>query len=177
MKRFLSCLTLLLVAACHRGSDQAQVHKPLARAKAPVAVQPGVQELTAGMVEAASQGKSQAPVALKFDLAQRPVQGEPLEVIIALLPQIAASPATIDVSAPEGLKLADGDGRIEFPSVDAAQVYRHTIKLTPMAEGVFVLNFAVSLKHDQLTDSRTFSVPIIVAASPGGGAKQASSQS
>ena len=56
-------------------------------AKAAAAKTP--QQLTADMVEAASQGKSQAPVTLKFDLLQRPTVGQPLEVALALLPQIA----------------------------------------------------------------------------------------
>ncbi len=45
-------------------------------AKAAAAKTP--QQLTADMVEAASQGKSQAPVTLKFDLLQRPAVGQPL---------------------------------------------------------------------------------------------------
>ncbi len=68
------------------------------------------------MVEAASQGKSQAPVMLKFDLLQRPTVGQPLEIALALLPQIPAAAATIEVAASDGLQVAAGDSRIEFAS-------------------------------------------------------------
>jgi hypothetical protein len=44
------------------------------------------------MVEAVVQGKAQAPIELKFDLLERPVQGQPFEVAIALLPQTALGP-------------------------------------------------------------------------------------
>ena len=72
-------------------------------------------ESTAGMVEAAAQGKSQAPVALKFDLLQRPAVGQQLEVAVALLPQVDAGSGTIDVSGSDGLQLAAGDAKSNSP--------------------------------------------------------------
>jgi hypothetical protein len=153
------------IAGCHGDSSQAPPAKPAPQgqpAPAAAARKPKPQESTAGMVEAASQGKSQAPVALKFDLLQRPAVGQPLEIAIALLPQIAASPARIDVSGSEGLQLAAGDAQIEFPSVEPAQVYRRSIVVTPVNEGVLLVTLSVSLKHDEMTESRAFSVPIIV---------------
>jgi hypothetical protein len=156
---------IAMLAGCHRDPASAPTVKAAPKAHAPLAAKAGPtpQEMTAGMVEAATQGKSVAPVALKFDLLQRPVRGQPLEVAIALLPQVVASSATIQVTGSEGLQLAEGDGQIEFAAMDPSQVYRHNIKLTPTAEGVFLLNLSISLKHDQTADSRNFSVPIIVA--------------
>jgi hypothetical protein len=159
------CATAAL-AACHEDSDGAPKPATAHRVRAPVAAKAGptAQELTAGMVEAVTQGKSLTPVALKFDLSQRPLQGQPLVIGIALLPEIAAAPATIRVTGSEGVKLAEGDEQIEFPAVEATQVYRHSIQLTPSAEGVQVLTLSVGLAHDQVVDSRVFSVPIVVAA-------------
>jgi hypothetical protein len=155
-------------AGCHRDSGNVVAAKPSAKVRAPAAAPhgPTPQEMTSGMVEAATQGKSQAPVTVKFDLLQRPVEGQPLEIAIALLPQSAANPAIVDVTASEGLHVAAGDDQFEFPSVEPAQVYRHNIKVTPSAEGVYLVTLNVSLKHDQMADSRVFSLPIIVAAAP-----------
>ena len=164
LRTFTLC-ALLLAAGCQRESGDAQRPNPAIRKKAPVAAQrgPTAAELTAGMVEAATQGKSQAPVGLKFDLLQRPVQGEPLEIAVALLPGEPADPATVEVSGPESLQVPAADLKFEFASVEPAQVYRRSIRLTPTAEGVFLLTLTVNLKHDQLADTRVFSVPIIVA--------------
>jgi len=163
---------LAALTACHRDSSHATQPKPAAEKRAPVAAPrgPTPDELTKDMVEAASQGKSQAPVTLKFDLLQRPTVGQPLQIAIALMPQIPASPATIAVAGSNGLQLAAGEDRIEIPSVDAAQVYRHTITVTPTAEGVLLLSLTVGLRHDEMTDSRIFAVPIIVEASAPGAA-------
>jgi hypothetical protein len=137
MKRttFTLC-ALALLAACQRESGDAKAPDTAVRHQAPVAVQrgPTARELTAGMVEAATQGKSQTPVALKFDVLQRPVRGEPLEIALALLPDEAASVATVEVSGPDALQVAADDAKLEFASVEPAQVYRRSIRLTPTAD-------------------------------------------
>ena len=165
------------LAACHRhpGNAPAAPAKPKAGVQA-VAPNQGSnpQESTAGMVEAVTQGKaSQAPIELKFDLLERPVQGQPFEVAIALLPQMAARSVTVAVTGSDGLKIDPGD--FEFPAIEAAQVYRHSIRVTPTTEGFYLLTLSVSLLHDQTSDSHVFSVPILVgnaaasgSAPPGG---------
>ncbi len=167
--RVLALCAVAMLAACHRDANPApqpkapeQKHVPAAKvemAKTP-------QQLTADMVEAASQGKSQAPVMLKYDLLQRPTAGQPLQIALALLPQLPAAAADIEVAASDSLQVAAGDSRIEIASLDPAQVYRHQITITPTAEGVQFLSLKVTLKHDEMTESRDFSVPLIVAAAP-----------
>jgi hypothetical protein len=165
--RIIALCALVAVAGCQRESDGTQTSNRPAHTKPTVAVQhgPTVDELTVGMVDAATQGKSVTPVDVKFDVLRRPVQGEPLEVAIAIIPGESAQPATVEVSGQDGLDLPDDQKKFEFASVDPAQVYRRSIRLTPTAEGVYVLTLTVSLAHDQLTDTRVFSVPLIVAGS------------
>jgi hypothetical protein len=171
-RRLLALCVVALLGACHRDEQHASQPSPTPKRRAP-AVQhvPTAGESTANMVEAASQGKSQMPASLKFDLVQRPIVGQPLEIAIALLPQIAADPATIVVSGSEGVQLASGDGQIAIATVEPGQVYRHSITVTPMAEGVSFVNLNVTLKHDQMTESRVFSVPLIVAAADNAAAR------
>ncbi len=164
---FLFC-TAVLLAGCHGDSsapalgDVTQHFK-----KPPVKRGPSPAELTAGMVEAATVGHSSVPVGVKFDIPQKPVVGQPTEVILAVMPQIEADPATLVVTGSDSLVLAPA-GPIEMPAVEPTQVYRHNVQLTPTAEGVQLLALSVSLKHDDVLETRTFSVPVIVA--PGDGA-------
>jgi hypothetical protein len=166
LRVFAALVVLAPLGACHRDSQQAPQAKAAPKVRAPDTAQRGPTqgEMTTGMVEAASQGKSQAEVSLKFDLLQRPMMGQPLEIAIALLPRMHASPATIAVTGGSGLQVAPGDDQIEIPSVEPTQVYRRSIKVTPTAEGVLFVSLNVSLKHDEVSDSRVFSVPIIVDA-------------
>jgi hypothetical protein len=114
------------------------------------------------MAAAPTLAKSPLPADLKFELAARPQKGQVLEIDLALVPQIAGGPATVQVSGSEGLDAAQGESRFEVPEVEAGEVYRHTLHMTPTAEGVLLVNITVSLKHDEVSDSQVFSVPIIV---------------
>jgi hypothetical protein len=165
LRTFTLC-ALALLGGCQRESGAVPAPKTALHPKAPVAVQrgPTAQEQTAGMVEATTQGKSQAPVDLKFDLLQRPVQGQPLEIAIALLPGEAAGPVTVHVDGAAGPEVTSAASDLEFPSVEPAQVYRGSIKLIPPSEGLLLLTLTVNLKHEQFLDTRVFSVPLIVGA-------------
>jgi hypothetical protein len=168
--RVIMLLAIAGSAACDRHPDSA----PAPAAKPKIGLQAAApiqnpQQLTAGMVEAVAQGKAQGTVDLKFDLLERPVQGRPLEIVIALLPQTAAESATVAVTGSDGLKVDPGEEQFEFPAIEAAQVYRHRIKVTPMTEGLYLLTLSVSLQHGQTSDLRVFSVPVLVGSAGGAG--------
>ena len=162
--RVLLLSSVAALSACHRDSGEASqaAAAPRASAPAPVKKGPTAAELTAGMVEAASQGKSQAPVLLKFDLPRRPLLGQPVDINIAVMPQIDAGAAAIQVNGGDGMTVAAGMNQIDLPSVEAGGVYRQLITVNPSAAGVLLLNLTVSLKHDEMTESRVFSIPLIV---------------
>ena len=152
------------LCACHQDSGTEPKPAGVAHVTVPVGAKkgPSAEELTAGMVEAPSQGKSQLPVKLKFEVQQRPILGQPLDVDIAVMPQIDAGLGEIQVAGGDGLTVAPGTDQIALPSVEAGQVYREGVKVTPTADGVLLLGLTVSLKHDETTESRAFSIPLIV---------------
>jgi hypothetical protein len=155
---------MLAVAACNRDSGSTAAPNPVAhiKPKAAAPTQPATAaEQTAGMVEAASQGKSSVPVELKFDIAQRPKVGQPLDIDLALIAQIPASLATIQVSGADDVSVAPGAKQFDISSEEAGEVYKHTVNVTPNAEGVVLLGVTVLLKHDEVVDQRVFSIPII----------------
>jgi len=157
------CLSLI---GCHRDAGQEGSVKPVTTHKvaAPVKKGPSVEEQTVGLVEAASPGKSDAPIELKFDLQHRPTLGKTLEIGIAIIPQISARLAAVQASGSEGLSVATGSADMEISPVDAMQVYRRVISVTPGAEGLMLLGVKVTLKHDEVEDYRVFSIPLIVSA-------------
>jgi len=159
---FVGC-SVAVIAACHgdSGAPTQAVPVPQVRTAVPVKKGPTAAELTAGMVEAVSQGKSQLGVQLKFDLRQKPIVGQPLDVDIAVMPQIDAVAAQVQITGGDGLTVAEGSSQIELPNVQAEEVYRQSFKVTPTADGVLLLSLTISLKHDEMTESRVFSIPVI----------------
>jgi hypothetical protein len=160
--KVLALCTAAALTACHK--DSATEAPPAPRAAAPVVARKGPtgEQLTAGMVEAPSQGKSQLPVKLKFALEQRPTLGQPLDISVAVIPQIDAGAGSIEVAGGDGVNVAPEMTRFDLPAVEAGQAYRQGIKVTPTAEGVLLLSLTVSLKRDDTTELRVFSVPLIV---------------
>ena len=155
---------LVAASACHKDSGTPPPPPPKPHVSAPVVAKkgPSAADLTSGMVEAASQGKSQLPVQLKFDLRQRPTPGQALDIDIALIPQIDGGAADIQLTGGDGLSVAPGTNQIGFPAVEAGQVYRQSVKVTPISDGVLLLGLTISLKHDEMIESRGFSIPLIV---------------
>jgi hypothetical protein len=161
--------TVALFAGCHGDASQAPTVSSTPRVKAAPAAKrgPTPEELTAGMVEAVTMGKSTVPVAVKFDLPEKPVMGQAVEVVVAVMPQISADLAVLTVKGSDGLPLPDAAPPIEMPSVEPTQVYRHNVKVVPTGEGVQLLEIDVALKHDDVTETRVFSVPLIVSPATG----------
>jgi len=135
---------------------------PRVKAPAPVHKGPSADELTAGMAAAPTMGKSPLLADLKFELADRPKIGQVLEINLALVPKLDGGPASVKVSESEGLEAAQGDAPFEVPEVTAGEVYRHTLHVTPTTDGVLLVNLTVSLSHDDVNDSQSYSVPVIV---------------
>jgi hypothetical protein len=162
--RVLALCTVGALGGCHQDSGNSTQPKPAPHVQAPVAVKKGAsaEELTAGMVEAATQGKSQLPVKVKFGLTQRPRVGQPLDIDIAVMPQIDAGGADIQVTGGDGLSVAPESNQAELAALETGGVYRRVLKVTPSADGVLLLGLTLSLKHDEVTDSRAFSIPLIV---------------
>lgn len=162
--RLLIICAAAAITACHGDSGAPAAPAPAPHISTPALAKKGptAAELTVGMVEAAAQGKSQLPVQLKFDLPQRPSVGQVLDVTIAVMPQIDAGAASIEVTGGDGLTVAPGATPIDLPAVEAGQVYRQSVKVTPTADGVLLLGLTVSVKHDEMTESRAFSIPLIV---------------
>lgn len=164
--RILLLCAAALLCACNRDSASAPsvttfTHHVKPKTSAIANPGPTAAEQTTGMVEAAAQGKSSVAVELKFDIPQRPKVGQPLQVDLALIAQLSAAPATVQVSGADDLSVAPGSNQFEFPAEEAGEVYRHTVSITPNSEGVLLLSVTVVLKHDEVIDQRVFSIPII----------------
>jgi hypothetical protein len=155
---------LLAVSACNKDSGSAPAPSAASRVKpkaTPLTPHATAAEQTVGMVQAASQGKSSVPVELKFDIAQRPKVGQPLEINLALIAEIPVSSGTVQLTGADEFSVAPGANQFDIPSEEAGEVYRHTVNVTPNAEGVVLLGVTVLLKHDEIVDQRVFSIPII----------------
>ena len=158
-------MIVLFGSACQKDSNPASTagnpSPTVKKAAPPVKKGPTAEELTAGMVQAAPQGKSPLTLDMKFDLGSRPQVGKPLEVNVALIPQGRAVPPACKSPARADLPLRRRVA-FEIPDLEPGEVYRHTLKLTPSSEGLQVVNVIVTVKNEDVKDTKLFSIPVIV---------------
>jgi len=160
--------SLAVLAACGDKSAPASASQPTAAPGATLSAKKRatLDDQTAGMVSAVGLGKSALPVVVKFALTSRPKANEPLAIDIAVTPQIAAESLLVQVMPSDGLNTSAVGPDLTLSSVDAGGVYRHNFTVTPGQSGVLLLGLNVSLKHDEITESRVFSIPVFIADEP-----------
>jgi hypothetical protein len=155
---------MLVLAACG-GSKQVGTADQLAAKNAAAAKQHSSTsaEQTATMVQAPTSGKATAPMQLKFELAERPVAGQTIDMGLALMVTVPAQSVTLHLADAAGIVYADAADR-PLGAVVPDTVYRQDIKLSAAAEGVYFVGVTAIMSRDTLTETRNFSIPIIVSA-------------
>lgn len=147
-------------AAAVEAQTKAAVKAKMAAAKAAAAADP-----TANMARAVVTGKSSPIVDLKYDIAAKPIAGQPVEIELVLLPQVPGDKLTLAIAANTGLVLS-GDLAPSFDKVTAGQTHR--TKFTAVAERADVVFFTVNttLYSAGVPNNRNFAIPIIIDPPP-----------
>ena len=164
-------LTVLatLAMACGGGDEKAAAEKAApAVAAGDVSKQAVAAEAKAaddGLANAVAVGKTAAAVDLKYDLAARPGLGQPFEVELVFVPRMAADALEVQASGMPGLVVAGG-ADAKFDQVVANEKYAAKVLLQVTEPGVYYVGVTAKLVSKVQTDSRTFSVPIIVGELP-----------
>jgi hypothetical protein len=168
LRTILVLCSVLLAAACSRDSANRLIGKASTAPKAPAVAKkgPSAEQQTAGMTLAVGIGKATLPMQLKFELADRPKAGQALNINLALLPQIPADGAVIQVRPSDGIEVAKAASEIAVPALDEGGVYRETLNVTPTKDGVLLVGVNLTLKHDDIEESKGYSVPLIVGEPP-----------
>jgi hypothetical protein len=162
-------LATALAAGCGGKSDEevaAHATKSAATAvadKAAAAAARARQEEDDRLANAVATGKSSAPVDLKYDIAAKPVSGQPFEVELTFLPRASADSLDVEISAVEGLTLVGG-GIVKFNAVQAGERYTTKLLLQSGADGMYYIGVATKMVTKIQTEVRNFSVPIVVGS-------------
>ena len=118
-----------------------------------------------GLANAVAVGKTAAAVDLKYNLAARPALGQPFEVELVLLPRVAADTLEVQATGMPGLVVAGG-ADAKFDQVVAGEKYAAKVLLQVAEPGLYYVGVTAKLVNKVQTDSRTFSVPVVVGQLP-----------
>jgi hypothetical protein len=160
----ISCAALVLAACSGNKSPTAADQIAAKNATTAVRQRPGnAADLTANMVQAATSGKATAPMQLKFEIAERPIAGQTIDLSVALMATVAAQAVTLHLADSPGIVFADAADRA-IGAVVPDTAYRQDIKLSIASEGVYFVGITANMARDSLSETRNFTIPIIVTA-------------
>jgi hypothetical protein len=150
------------LAGCGSSSDSAsQADVKNKKAHSHVAIDPSKRS-PEDMVAGVTSAKSGPPVELRFDLRGAPQAGQPLDVDIALIPDVATNRVFAKFQAGQGLELVEGGELAAVDKPAAGTPIRHVVRVLPKEDGIYTVSATVTvdLPDDSLT--RTYSIPVIV---------------
>lgn len=157
-------LTLLWgLSGCGSSSqsgDAAQAQKKAARAK--LHVDPSKRPIT-DMVAAVTAAKAGPPVEMRFELREPPQPGQPLDVDVVVLPDVAGIERISGrFQSGDGFELIEGGELTPIEKPVAGTPIRHVLQLLPRKDGIFTVSATVSVDKSNETITRTFTIPVIV---------------
>lgn len=161
---------LAALAAC--GGDEPASPAATAARPAPVVdapVDPAVAAAAKRTTAALTVGRATAPVEVRFAVGAVPRAGEPVDVELALVTQVAVPTVRIDVQGGADVQVVEPATTVSLDKVQAGTLHTIPVRAVPSRDGTTTLTVAVTLQQPTGPESRTFQLPFVVGATPPAG--------
>ncbi len=113
-----------------------------------------------------SSGTGEGPVGLKFQLGQRPVAGQPVIMRLRLVANQPLEHLEARFHPDDGLEIRQGGDFDPQGPMDGGATVDHSLTLVPDRDGVYTVMATVTTGVAAEGVSRSFVIPIVVAAAP-----------
>jgi hypothetical protein len=154
-----------LLAGCggnEAANTAASAAKPAAAVDVPV--DPAVAAAQKRTTAALTVGRSVAPVELRFAVATPPAAGQPVDVELALVTQVAVPTVRVEVKGAADVQLVEPASPVSLEKVQAGTLHTIPVRAVPARDGTTTLTVAVTLQQPTGPESRTFQLPLVVGA-------------
>jgi hypothetical protein len=156
-----AAMTVLLTVVSGCGKTEHAGSASAASAPAVKKVADPAELALANMVSAVASGKPSGDIELKFDLRERPVVGEPVDIDLAIITSQDLDRVYASFQPGEGLELTKGAKTPEIPHPAVGVPISHTLTVVPQREGVFYVSAVVLADSAAQSVTRSFSIPLI----------------
>lgn len=162
--QILALMLAATLAACDSAEEPAAGTQ---RAAARKVMSPEAAKAAANMVEAVPAGEGTALIHLKFELAERPEVGHPLEISLVFIPVSPLERLYARFTAGEGLELVKGSETEQIARPIVGSAITHSLTVVPKRNGIFNVQAAVLMDSETESLSRNFSIPLIAGSGIG----------
>jgi hypothetical protein len=117
------------------------------------------------MATAVTDGKTSAPVDMKYDLPSKPGVGLPFEVELVFDTRMAADALEVEISEAPGLVVVS-EKTIKFEPVEGGQSYTTKLLVKGDNAGLYYVGVVAKMSTSVQSESRAFAIPIVIGDSP-----------
>jgi hypothetical protein len=107
-----------------------------------------------------------AELDLQYELAPRPLTGQPFTIDLMFVPRLPADSLEAQISATPGLRITSAES-VRFDDVQAGERYTSQVLAVGDAPGLYYVGVVARMATKVQTDARSFSVPVVVGTPPG----------
>jgi hypothetical protein len=166
-------LVAALLAGCGAGKQpesatDAGVPEPAQAepvAKLPAAAPANEVDKESRMATAVTDGKTSAPVDMKYDLPSKPGVGVPFEVELAFDARMTADALEVEISEAPGLVVVS-EKTIKFEPVEGGQSYTTKLLVKGDNPGLYYIGVVAKMSTSVQTESRAFAIPVVIGDPP-----------
>lgn len=152
----------LCLGACAGGQDG----EPAAGNSAKATRKPAASNPVANMVAAVPSTGASTLIEMRFELAGRPVAGQPLEVSVALVPSVPNLRSfSVVFQSSEAVEVRSGAQLALDEAPEQGAAYFHKVSVVPRRDGVSYLSAVVLVDQEGMSVARSFAIPMIVGDS------------
>ncbi len=163
------CWPVSLVTACGGGNDEAAAVAKAEKAKADqsavVAPPSSADEKHARLASAVVDGKSTAPVDMKYDVLSKPALGQPFEVEMTFDTRLPADRLEIEITEAPGLTIV-GAKTASFAPVEGGKWYTNKVLVQGDNPGLYYIGVIAKMSTKVQTESRAFAIPVVIGNPP-----------
>lgn len=160
-----------LVAGCGGGDKEAEAAAEAAaeraKAESTVAATPpaNADDKHSRLAEAVADGKTTAPVNMRYDLLSKPALGQPFEVELSFETRLPADSLDIVLTEAPGLVIV-GNKTVNFTPVEGGQTYTTKVLVQGDKPGLYYIGIVANMATKVQTESRAFAIPVVVGDAP-----------
>jgi hypothetical protein len=156
------------VTACGGHDDKAAVattEKAKANKEAPATPPATVDEKHARLATAVVDGKTTAPVDMKYDLLSKPELGQPFEIELVFDARLPADSLDVEITEAPGLTIV-GEKTARFSPIASGQSYTSKVLVKGDNAGLYYIGVIAKMGTKVQTESRAFAIPVVIGDPP-----------
>jgi hypothetical protein len=159
----------VFVTACGGGKDEAaavaQAEKAKVSKTAAVTPPANADEKHARLASAVVDGKTTAPVDMKYDVLAKPALGQPFEIEMTFNTRLPADKLETEITEAPGLTIV-GEKTATFSPVEPGQLYSSKVLVTGDNPGLYYIGVIAKVSTKVQTETRAFAIPVVIGDPP-----------